>query len=351
MLLYVHIPFCDSKCHYCSFNSYVDKFTLRRDYMAALLRQLEGEIERLNPAPESIETLFIGGGTPSTVAPELYAPLFARLRPYLKPGAEITSEANPNSATPEWLAGMKALGVNRISFGVQSFDPEKLKRLGRAHTPDQAVGAVTAARSAGFEHLSIDLIYGVAGDTRALLEHDLEQAFALPVDHLSAYALTIEEGTPFSATPEVADEKLPLTSWLFERIKAHGFAQYEISNFGRYRSRHNLGYWEYKPYIGLGAGAVGCIDTVRYYPHRDVEAYIAAPLFRTTEPLDADAVKTERLFLGLRSVVGIPESLLEAEELQRARWLAAEGKLRFEGGRFFNTDYLLSDEIVLYLQG
>ncbi|WP_345969342.1 radical SAM family heme chaperone HemW [Sulfurimonas sp. HSL1-6] len=351
MLLYVHIPFCDSKCHYCSFNSYVDKFALRRDYMAALGRQLEEEIERLDLAPESLETLFIGGGTPSTVAPELYAPLFARLRPYLKPGAEITSEANPNSATPEWLAGMKALGVNRISFGVQSFDPEKLKRLGRAHTPDQAVSAVTAAQGAGFEHLSLDLIYGVAGDTKTLLAHDLEQVFALPVDHLSAYALTIEEGTPFSATPEVADEKLVLTSWLFARIKAHGFEQYEISNFGRYRSRHNLGYWEYKPYIGLGAGAVGCIDTVRYYPHRDVEAYIADPLFRTTEPLDADAVKTERLFLGLRSVVGIPEALLDPEELQRARWLEAEGKLRCEAGRFYNTDYLLSDEIVLYLQG
>ncbi|UFS61701.1 radical SAM family heme chaperone HemW [Sulfurimonas sp. HSL-3221] len=351
MLLYVHIPFCDSKCHYCSFNSYVDKFALRRDYMAALGRQLEEEIERLGLPPESLETLFIGGGTPSTVAPELYAPLFARLQPYLKPGAEITSEANPNSATPEWLAGMHALGVNRISFGVQSFDPEKLKRLGRAHTPDQAVRAVTAARDAGFEHLSLDLIYGVAGDTKPLLAHDLEQAFALPVDHLSAYALTIEEGTPFSATPEVADEKLALTSWLFERIKAHGFEQYEISNFGRYRSRHNLGYWEYKPYIGLGAGAVGCIDTVRYYPHRDVEAYITDPLFRMSEPLDAEAVKTERLFLGLRSVVGVPEALLDPEELQRARWLEEEGKLRFEDGRFYNTDYLLSDEIVLYLQG
>jgi len=351
MLFYIHIPFCDSKCHYCSFNSYVDKFSLRRSYMHALQRQLRFEIERLALRPGSIKTLFIGGGTPSTVAPELYAPLFEALRPYLKTGAEITSEANPNSATPEWLAGMKALGVNRISFGVQSFNAEKLKRLGRAHTPDQALRAVSDARRAGFEHLSIDLIYGVVGDTKALLEQDIEQTFSLPIDHLSAYALTIEEGTPFSATPEIANEKLALTSRLFEGIKAKGFEQYEISNFGRSRSRHNLGYWEYKPYIGLGAGAVGCIDHVRYYPHRDVEAYIADPLFRDTEALDAAAVKTERLFLGLRSVVGIPESLLEPEELQRARWLAEAGKLRHEDGRFFNTDYLLSDEIVLYLQG
>jgi len=351
MLLYVHIPFCDSKCHYCSFNSYVDKFALRGHYMQALQRQLHFEVTRLSLAPGSIETLFIGGGTPSTVPADLYAPLFALLRPYLKADAEITSEANPNSATPEWLAGMKALGVNRISFGVQSFDAQKLKRLGRAHTPEQARRAVTDAQAAGFEHLSIDLIYGVAGDSKALLEADLEQAFRLPVDHLSAYALTIEEGTPFSATPEIADEKLALTSWLFGRIEAHGFEQYEISNFGRYRSRHNLGYWEYRPYIGLGAGAVGCIDRVRYYPHRDVEAYIADPLLRSTEALDAAAVKTERLFLGLRSVVGIPESLLGKDELQRAGWLAEAGKLRRDGARFYNTDYLLSDEIVLYLQG
>ena len=350
MLIYIHIPFCDSKCHYCSFNSYVDKFPLRRNYMEALCTQAAFEIERLKPAPGSIETLFIGGGTPSTVSPELYAPLFDLLRPYLKADAEMTSEANPNSATPEWLAGMKRLGINRISFGVQSFDGTKLKRLGRAHSPDQARQAVFDAKTVGFDHLSIDLIYGVAGDTQALIDRDLATAFTLPIDHLSAYALTIEEGTPFTATPEMADEKLTQTARLFETVQRHGFEQYEISNFGRYRSRHNLGYWEYKPYIGLGAGAVGCIGHTRYYPHRDVEAYITDPRFRTEEPLDADAVKTERLFLGLRSVVGIAETLLEPKELERAAWLVREGKLRYGNGRFFNTDYLLSDEIALYLE-
>ena len=351
MLLYIHIPFCDSKCHYCSFNSYVDKFPLRRDYMEALRKQAAFELERLAPEPQSIETLFIGGGTPSTVAPELYAPLLEMLRPYLRTDAEITSEANPNSAAPDWLAGMKRLGVNRISFGVQSFDETKLKRLGRAHSPEQARRAVLDARAAGFEHLSLDLIYGVAGDTKALLDRDLETAFGLPVDHLSAYALTIEEGTPFTATPEMADEKLALTAHLFKTIGARGFEQYEISNFGRYRSRHNLGYWEYKPYIGLGAGAVGCIDHIRYYPHRDVAAYIADPLFRTEEHLDAEAVKTERLFLGLRSAVGVDAALFNADETARARLLRDEGKLREDAGRFYNADYLLSDEIVLFLLG
>ncbi len=351
MLMYIHIPFCDSKCHYCSFNSYVDKFSLRRDYMAALLRQLHFEIIRLNPAPCSIETLFIGGGTPSTVAAELYTPLFDLLRPYFAQDVEITSEANPNSASREWLQGMAAMGVNRISFGVQSFDTEKLIKLGRAHTSMQAIEAVNTAYELGIEHLSIDLIYATAGDSKTLLEQDVQQAFSLPIDHLSAYALTIEEGTPFASTPEIAEEKLTLTSWLFDTIISRGFEQYEISNFGHYRSRHNLGYWEYKPYIGLGAGAVGCIDHQRYYPHTAIEAYIADPLFRTVEPLDAAAVKTEKLFLGARSAVGIDETLLNAAEQERAGWLSDEGKLYYKNGRFYNRDYLLSDEIVLYLQG
>ncbi len=208
MLLYIHIPFCDSKCHYCSFNSYVDLFHLRETYMNALLIQLRFELERFNAQEKSIETIFIGGGTPSTVRPELYRPIFELLRPYIKDNAEITSEANPNSATSEWLEGMYLLGVNRISFGVQSFDDEKLKKLGRAHKASDASAALKRAERAGFEHLSLDLIYAVDGDTKELLEHDLKEAFALPIDHLSAYALTIEEGTPFASTPDVANEKL-----------------------------------------------------------------------------------------------------------------------------------------------
>lgn len=351
MLLYVHIPFCDSKCHYCSFNSYVDRFGLREAYMKALARQFADALGRFALAKNGFETLFIGGGTPSTVSPELYAPLFEQLRPYLRPGAEITSEANPNSASTEWLTGMRALGVNRISFGVQSFDADKLHRLGRAHSPEQAVAALHAAEAAGFEHLSLDLIYGVAGDTKTLLSRDLDTAFSLPIDHLSAYALTIEEGTPFQKTPEMAHEKLALTSALFERIEAGGFEQYEISNFGRYRSRHNLGYWQYRPYLGLGSGAVGCYGNVRYYPHRDPEAYIADPCHADEEVLDSAAVKTEKIFLGLRSCVGIDAGLLEGDALLRARWLCDEGRLREANGRFFNRDYLLSDEIALYLEG
>ncbi|MBN2871258.1 MAG: radical SAM family heme chaperone HemW, partial [Campylobacterales bacterium] len=246
MLLYIHIPFCDSKCSYCAFNSYVDKFSMRKAYMDALLVQLDHELKRFGVDTENpIETVFIGGGTPSTVEPSLYRPLFEKIAPFLVEGCEITSEANPNSATREWLEGMYALGVNRISFGVQSFNDEKLKTLGRAHNTAHALQAVRHADDIGFEHLSIDLIYGVTGDTRELLKQDLETAFSLPTDHISLYALTIEEETAFEKTPEKAREDLETTRWLFGEIEKRGFGQYEISNFGTYRSRHNLGYWEH----------------------------------------------------------------------------------------------------------
>ncbi|OQX59696.1 MAG: coproporphyrinogen III oxidase [Helicobacteraceae bacterium 4484_230] len=303
MLLYIHIPFCDSKCHYCSFNSYVDKFSLRERYMKALAKQLHYELERFGTAPKMIETMFIGGGTPSTVMPHLYAPLFEAVKPYLKDDAEVTSEANPNSATKEWLEGMKKLGVNRISFGVQSFDDRKLKRLGRAHNSHDARRALWHAKEAGLKHLSLDLIYGVENDTVKLLEHDLEEAFFLPVDHLSAYALTIEEDTPFASHPEVANEKLELTKWLFENIAHRGFKQYEISNFGTYRSLHNMGYWQYKNYIGLGSGAVGFKDDRRFYPDMHIESYIDNPLNIQTEILSKKAIKTEKIFLGLRHIL------------------------------------------------
>jgi len=148
--------------------------------MQALQRQLSFELKRFNVGKKQIKTLFIGGGTPSTVDPELYKPIFELLEPYLQDDAEITTEANPNSATKEWLKGMKNLGVNRVSFGVQSFESEKLKALNRAHTPKQAKEAIIYAKEIGFEHLSLDLIYNYQGDTQKLLLKDIEEAFTLP---------------------------------------------------------------------------------------------------------------------------------------------------------------------------
>lgn len=349
MLLYIHIPFCDSKCSYCAFNSYVDKFHLKKKYMDALHTQIKYELKRFKATPNSIETIFIGGGTPSTVEPKLYESIFKLLSPYLQKNVEITSEANPNSATYEWLEGMYKLGVNRISFGVQSFNSQKLKLLNRAHTSEQAHSAILNAAKIGYKNLSLDLIYATLGDTKELLLHDINTAFTLPINHLSAYALTIEEGTAFESKPQMSSEQLSLTKWIFDEISKRGMKQYEISNFGSYQSAHNRGYWLYTDYIGAGSGAVGKLNTERFYPTPSIEAYIKNPLDIKVETLDEDDQRLEKIFLGLRSCVGIKKESLNKSELSQAKLLAKEKKLHFKNDTFYNIDFLLADEIALFL--
>lgn len=349
MLLYIHIPFCDSKCSYCAFNSYVDKFHLKESYMLALEKQLTYELKRFDAKKESIESVFIGGGTPSTVSPKLYENIFKTIKPYLRCNVEITSEANPNSATYEWLSGMKNLGINRISFGVQSFDNDKLKLLNRAHTPQQAKDAITNAKKVGFENISLDLIYATLGDTKELLLRDLLEAFKLPINHLSAYALTIEEGTVFESKPHMSKETLELTEWLFQEIKKHGFAQYEISNFGSYNSVHNIGYWKYEDYIGLGSGAVGKLKLDRFYPTCNVEDYIENPLDIKVEFLNEEDKKIEQIFLGFRSFIGVHKNILNKNELKQAMILVEENKIMLINDTFYNKNYLLADEISLFI--
>ncbi len=349
MLLYIHIPYCDSKCHYCSFNSYVDKFDTRKDYMLALYKQLAYELKRFDAKNRLIKTVFIGGGTPSTVDPKLYKPIFTLIKPYLQENAEITTEANPNSATPSWLKGMKELGVNRISFGVQSFDDRKLKALNRAHDTSQAKEAIINAHQAGFKHISLDLIYNFKGDSKKLIENDIKQAFLLPIDHISAYELTIEKGTLFSATPELRQENDELAFFVSSEIKKRGFKQYEISNFGTYQSEHNKGYWALDDYIGAGAGAVGFLKNIRYYPQNNIEDYIKNPFKIREEKLSDNELLTEKIFLGLRSSIGIDKANLPEHIFKRAILLADKGKLKIKENHFYNKNYFLSDEISLFL--
>jgi len=319
--------------------------------MKALYKQLSFELERFKAKENSIKTLFIGGGTPSTVAPELYAPIFKLLKPYLQKNAEITTEANPNSATEAWLRGMKDLGVNRVSFGVQSFNEKKLKELNRAHTPKQAKESIITAKYLGFKHLSLDLIYNYKDDTKELLLRDIEQAFELPIDHISAYELTIEDGTKFSSTPEVRQEDEDLAFFVADEIKKRGFTHYEISNFGTHQSRHNKGYWELENYIGAGAGAVGFLKDTRYYPQTNIDFYINDPLNTKEEHLTPDEILTEKLFLGLRSCIGIEKSILSDGMLKNAQFLCTEGKLKCNETHFYNENFFLSDELVLFILG
>ncbi len=354
MLLYIHIPYCDSKCHYCSFNSYVDKFDTRKEYMLALEKQLLFELNRFKVKAHKIETVFIGGGTPSTVDPILYAPIFKLLKPLLQKGAEVSTEANPNSATKEWLQGMYDLGVNRVSFGVQSFNSQKLKALNRAHSPEQAINAIYHAKEIGFKHLSLDLIYNYQGDTKELLRSDIDQAFKLPIDHISAYELTIEGGTKFASTPTVRQENDELAFFVANEITSHGFPSkeflhYEISNFGNYQSEHNRGYWKLKDYMGVGAGAVGFKEKIRFYPTTDIDLYIKDPLNIQEEHLTEEELLTEKLFLGLRSNIGINETFLDEAMKKRADFLVKKEKLFKKANIYKNKNYFISDELVLYI--
>ncbi len=356
MLAYIHIPYCDSKCHYCAFNSYVGKFDTKEQYMKALLKQTAHELARFEATKGSIETLFIGGGTPSTISPELYKPVFELLYPYLAFDAEITIEANPNSATEEWLKGMHELGANRVSIGVQSFDPDKLRLLGRAHSPIQAEKALLNADKAGFRHISLDLIYNTYGDSEELLQKDIKRAFELPVDHISAYELTIESGTPFAAKPHIKQQDDSLAFFVADEIQKGGFEHYEISNFGIYKSRHNLGYWQQKSYLGIGAGAVGFRGltsdagaATRFYPPAEIDTYLRNPLNINKESVTPADLLTEHLFLGLRSCVGISKALLDDRMRKRAKILAEEQKLIMTDKRYYNPNFFIADELVLFL--
>ena len=341
MLLYLHIPFCDSKCHYCAFNSFTKNRHLKKAYIQSLLAQLNYELDRADV--KKLDSIYIGGGTPSTIPARLYEPLFDRLRALIAPDTEITIEANPNSATMEWLRSIKALGVSRISFGVQSFDEKKLSFLGRSHTPKEAIRAVENAAKAGFGHINVDIIYDTAIDSKALLENDIKIASSLPIDHISAYALILEEGTPFENKKEYKKDDENLGYFIKELIP---FPQYEVSNFGSYRSRHNIGYWRLEEYLGVGCGAVGFLQERRYYPPTDLHAYIQDPLEIREEPLSPDDMRFEKIFLGLRSCTGIDIDLLDEEKV---KILLQEGKIVQKGSKIFNTNYFLADELALFL--
>jgi oxygen-independent coproporphyrinogen III oxidase len=349
LLLYIHIPFCDSKCHYCAFNSYVDKSTLKNSYMQALAKQLEIEIKKKNI--QKISSVFIGGGTPSSIQADLYEKIFTFISPYLQTNCEITIEANPNSASFDWLQEIYALGVNRVSFGVQSFNDKKLRFLGRAHSKHTAISALEDAHKIGFKNISLDLIYATKLDTPSLLKEDLKMAMSLPINHLSAYALIIEENTKFQNFQDYSKENVDETKEFFELIGSYGFEHYEISNFGKYKSLHNLGYWQTKEYLGIGAGAVGFSDKKRFYPHKSIEKYIKDPLFHTIEYLSAEDLHVEKIFLGLRSCIGLHVDIFSPKELEKISLLVKENKLYKKGDFYYNVDFLLADEIALYILG
>ena len=321
--LYVHIPFCKSKCAYCDFYSLSRREDRMDDYCAALAAHLR----RMAPqaAGVSVDTVYFGGGTPTLLGADRLCGLLDVIREVyrLAPGAEITLEANPDSALDAApLAQLRRAGFNRISLGMQSADDRELAEIGRIHTAEQVGRAVAAARSAGFDNLSLDLIYGLPGQTMARWQANLEAAAALKPEHLSCYGLKVEEGTPLyrrrkeAALPD-DDAQADMYLCAADRLEQLGYARYEISNFARpgRESRHNLRYWQLKEYLGFGPGAHSDFSGVRFARSRDLEGYIRAAATGDLSPAERQAVSPEEraeeyLMLGLRTAAGIsPEGL------------------------------------------
>jgi oxygen-independent coproporphyrinogen III oxidase len=286
--LYLHIPFCHAKCHYCDFNSYAGMLGLREAYVDALEREITfagQRARRTDGAPRRCRTVFLGGGTPSLLAPEQIARLLAATRRAfaLDGDAEITMEANPGAIEYGQLDDVRGAGVNRLSFGAQSFDPNLLRWMGRIHTVDEIGAAVAAARRAGFTNLNLDFIFALPGQSARTWEDTLERAVALAPEHLSLYSLIVEEGTPLHrwvADGRVRPVEDDLAADMYElaaaRLTAAGYNQYEISNWSTpgHACQHNLTYWRNLPYIGLGAGAHGWYGGQRYSEARPIRAYL-----------------------------------------------------------------------------
>ena len=324
MGLYVHWPFCLSKCPYCDFNSHVRSRIEHDRWRAALLAEIDHFAARL--PGRHLSSIFFGGGTPSLMAPETVAAVIARAAEHwpFGPDIEITLEANPTSVEAEKFAGFRAAGVNRVSLGVQSLDPAALKALGREHSVAEALAAIALAKE-HFERVSFDLIYARPGQTMDAWAKELAQALDLAAGHLSLYQLTIEEGTAFANAYARGQLHMPgedLSADLFDltqnMMDAAGMPAYETSNHARpgQESRHNLVYWRYRDYVGIGPGAHGRISTdggaLATAQLRKPEAWLEAVerqghATESEEPLDQQTRAEEMLMMGLRLSEGIAE--------------------------------------------
>jgi oxygen-independent coproporphyrinogen III oxidase len=368
--VYVHAPFCVRRCLYCDFAVQVRRTGDVGGWLAALAGELRAvEAEGLLSLAPRLDTLYVGGGTPSLLGPGAMAGL-ARVvgrERLADPALEWTAEANPESLTPGVASAWREAGVNRLSLGAQSFHEPALRWMGRLHGPEGAAAAVTAARSAGFENLSVDLIFGLPAHLGRPWKRDLEEALALEVPHVSLYGLSVEPETPLGRAvaegrEKGVDEDLYREEFLeaAERLARAGFEHYEVSNFARpgFASRHNGAYWTGAPYLGLGNGAHSHAPPVRRWNLRAWEAYSAkAALGQSPEDgrevLDPAALRLERIWLGLRTSVGLSLEGLGQGALRLAAEWAREGWAVRDGSRLRLTasGWLLLDRLAVELDG
>jgi len=319
--LYIHIPFCKSRCFYCDFNTFVAP----PEAMAAYVTDLKKEITMLAAqTTQPLQTVFFGGGTPTALSSAQLAEVLEHLWSVfaVAPDIEVTMEANPGSATPEKLRVMRGHGVNRLSFGAQTFNPRLLMAIGRIHDTDDIQKSIFRAQESGFERINIDLMFGLPEQTPEDVEDALTATQKLGVDHVSAYWLKVEEGTPFGTWAAAGRLPLPgedaeadMYDMVYQTLQAHGYQHYEISNFAKpgAEARHNLVYWRNQPYLAAGAGAHGYVAGVRYENVRRLDDY-ARRIGENVRPIAAEETVTERhamentMMLGLRLAEGVSKT-------------------------------------------
>ena len=317
--LYIHIPFCASKCYYCDFNSYVSTPDVMDRYLDGLDRELAEVAAAYEHAP--LQTVFFGGGTPTIFDAGQSARMIEMLHRHFRmaDGAEISVEANPGTVDLEKLQVLREGGVNRLSFGVQSFNNDLLVKLGRLHDRDAVYKSWELARKAGFQSINLDLMFGLPGQSVETLQRSLEELLKLGPEHVSAYSLKVEEGTPFYTwynrgqlilPPE--EEEVKMYQLVIDTLKGNGYEMYEISNYAKpgHRSRHNQVYWRNEPYMAAGSGAHGYVGGVRYINQKNVPEYIETTVRGERPVVDSEEIsaqyqREDTMILGLRLIEGV----------------------------------------------
>jgi oxygen-independent coproporphyrinogen-3 oxidase len=348
--VYVHVPFCATRCGYCDFNTYtageLDSASSPRSWLEGLRRELD-LAARVLGAPPAADTVFVGGGTPSLLGAEGLGSVLDAVRDAfgLAEDAEVTTESNPESTSPGFFAGLRDAGYTRVSLGMQSAAPHVLRVLDRVHTPGRPVAAAGEARAAGFEHVNLDVIYGTPGEREVDLRASLDAVLAAGVDHVSAYALIVEEGTALARRvrrgelPAPDDDVLAADYELIDAVLAGaGLSWYEVSNWASSeaaRCRHNIGYWRDGDWWGAGPGAHSHVGGVRWWNVKHPARYAAllsegASPAAGREVLTAEDRHLERVMLELRLAEGLPLDALDAHGLRQARLAADEGLLSAE---------------------
>lgn len=355
--LYIHIPFCVSKCLYCDFYSSTS-LSILSFFLDALFDEMAMYRNHFN----SFDTVYVGGGTPSLLSPQQLETILVRIRENfdLKSNSEITVETNPADLNQSYLESIREIGINRINIGVQSFDQKVLNFLGRRHSLTQAILAVEASRKAGFHNIGLDLIYGVPGQTIDSWLDTLKQAVGFSPEHLSCYQLTLETKTPLEKRYQAGEFSIPGEELQYEFfmktsqfLEDAGYIHYEVSNFARGTelvSRHNQKYWDHSPYLGLGPAAHSFQDNRRWWNHRSVDQYITSinggnlPV-EETEILTTEQLRLEALYLGLRTRKGVCledfknqyDCDLFTEKMKMLDKLQEEGLISIQDGHVYPT--------------